>query len=83
MCLAFPAKVVKIDKGKTPVMGTVDCGGVKTPVCLDWLPEAAVGDYVIVHVGFAISRLDERDARETLALLRSRQTEPGASDALH
>jgi hydrogenase expression/formation protein HypC len=50
-------------------MGTVDFGGVTREVCLDTVPGAAVGDYVIVHVGFAISRLDEAEAQATLDLL--------------
>jgi len=50
-------------------MGKVDFGGVTREVCLAYVPEAQVGDYVIVHVGFAISQLDEVEARETLALM--------------
>ena len=60
-------------------MGTVDLGGVRTSVCLEWLPEARVGDFVIVHVGFAISKLDERDAMETLRLLN----DGGGTGAVH
>jgi len=50
-------------------MGKVDFGGVTREVCLAYVPEAQVGDYVIVHVGFAISRLDEEEAQETLRLM--------------
>ncbi len=50
-------------------MGRVDFGGVQREVCLDYVPEAQVGDYCIVHVGFAISLLSEDEARETLGLL--------------
>jgi len=50
-------------------MGKVDFGGVIREVCLAYTPEAQVGDYVVVHAGFAISRLDEEEAQETLALL--------------
>jgi hydrogenase expression/formation protein HypC len=70
MCLAVPGKVMKIEEGSIPVMGEVDFAGIRRSVCLDWLPEAGVGDYVIVHVGFAISKLDEQEALETLRLLK-------------
>jgi hydrogenase expression/formation protein HypC len=66
MCLAVPARVVSIDADQ---MGTVEIGGVGRQVALDLVPETEVGDYVIVHVGFAIERLDEVEAEETLALL--------------
>jgi hydrogenase expression/formation protein HypC len=69
MCLAIPGKVLNIDRNKTPVMGDVSFGGIIRNVCLEWLPEVQVGEYVIVHVGFAISKLDEADALETLRLL--------------
>lgn len=52
----------------TPVMGNVDFGGITKRVCLEWLPDIAVGEYVIVHVGFAISKVDEKEALETLEL---------------
>jgi hydrogenase expression/formation protein HypC len=70
MCLAIPGKVLNIDRNKTPVMGDVSFGGIVRNVCLEWLPEVRVGEYVIVHVGFAISKLDEADALETLRLLK-------------
>jgi hydrogenase expression/formation protein HypC len=50
-------------------MGKVDFGGITREVCLAYVPEADIGDYVIVHAGFAISRVDEAEAQETLALL--------------
>ena len=68
MCLAIPARVVSIDADQ---MGTIEIGGVGRQVALDLVPETAVGDYVIVHVGFAIERLDEAEAEETLALLNA------------
>jgi hydrogenase expression/formation protein HypC len=71
MCLAIPGKITAIaDDGGLLRMGTVDFGGVTREVCLAYVPEAAVGTYVIVHVGFAISQLDEVEAQETLKLLR-------------
>jgi hydrogenase expression/formation protein HypC len=51
--------------------GTVDFDGIRKEVCLAFTPEAAIGDYVIVHVGFAISRVDEAEARRTLDVLRA------------
>jgi hydrogenase expression/formation protein HypC len=50
-------------------MATVSFAGVRKQVCLEWLPEVQAGDYVIVHVGFALSKIDEDEARETLRLL--------------
>ncbi len=70
MCLAIPGKVVEIDGVSKPLMGTVSFGGVRKQVCLDWIPDIAVGEYVIVHVGFAISKLDEAEAQKTLELFR-------------
>jgi hydrogenase expression/formation protein HypC len=69
MCLAVPGKVIEIDRTVDPMMATADFGGVRRRVCVAWVPEAKVGDYVIVHVGFAISLLDEEAARRTLELL--------------
>jgi hydrogenase expression/formation protein HypC len=69
MCLAIPGKILEIDAAASPVMGKVSFGGIKKDVCLELVPEAHVGDYVVVHVGFAISMMDEDEAMETLALL--------------
>jgi hydrogenase expression/formation protein HypC len=70
MCLAIPGKVLTIENSIDPRMGVVSFGGVEKRVCLDFLPDIAVGEYVIVHVGFALSKLDEEEALETLRLLR-------------
>ena len=70
MCLAIPGKVLDIDRSGSPVMGTVSFGGIQKKVCLEWLPEARVGDYVIVHVGFALSTVDEEEALETLKMFK-------------
>lgn len=67
MCLAVPGKVVALAERNEAPMAEVDFGGVRKEVCLQYLPEVTIGDYVIVHVGFAIQRLDERSAQETLA----------------
>lgn len=69
MCLGVPGKIIEITGGELMRMGKVDFGGVKREVCLAYVPEAGVGDYVIVHVGFAISQIDEAEAQETLDLL--------------
>jgi hydrogenase expression/formation protein HypC len=69
MCLAIPGKVLSIEEGSSPRMGKVSFGGIQKSVCLEWTPEVGVGEYVIVHVGFAISTLDEKEALETLKLL--------------
>ena len=61
MCLAIPGKVVEIDPQSSPVMGKVDFSGIQRRVCLDWISDIAIGDYVIVHVGFAIARMDEAE----------------------
>ncbi|HTY00323.1 MAG TPA: HypC/HybG/HupF family hydrogenase formation chaperone [Bacteroidota bacterium] len=70
MCLAVPGKVLSIDRSVEPVMGTVSFAGVTKEVCLDWVPEVKEGDYVIVHVGFALNTVDEKEALDTLNLLR-------------
>jgi hydrogenase expression/formation protein HypC len=69
MCLGVPGRVVAISDGAGLSMGTVDFGGVVREVCLAYVPEARVGDYVIVHVGFAISLVDEAEAQRTLEIL--------------
>ena len=63
MCLGIPGKVVQIQNDAL-AMGKVEFGGIVKEVCLAYLPEVAVGDYVLVHVGFAISRIDESEAEE-------------------
>ncbi len=70
MCLAIPGKIIAIDEAGPLRMSTVDFGGIRKPVCVEWLPGVSVGEYVIVHVGCAISRIDEKEALATLNLLR-------------
>jgi hydrogenase expression/formation protein HypC len=70
MCLAVPGEVLEIDRSVIPVMGTVSFAGVEKQVCLEWVPEIAVGEYVIVHVGFALSKVEKEEAIETLRMLR-------------
>lgn len=68
MCLGVPGKIIEVYEENDVHMGKIDFGGIIKEVCLDFLPEIQVGDYAIVHVGFAITRLDEESAMETLAL---------------
>ncbi|MBI5963060.1 MAG: HypC/HybG/HupF family hydrogenase formation chaperone [Chloroflexi bacterium] len=70
MCLSIPGKIMEIYKDGSLLMGKVDFGGVLKEVCLDYIPEAKTGQYVLIHVGFAISLLDEEEAQETLGILR-------------
>jgi len=70
MCLAIPGKVEQIVTDGELRMGRVNFGGVVKNVCLDYVPEVGVGDYTIVHVGFALSKIDEQSALETLELFR-------------
>ncbi len=78
MCLAVPGKVVEIMGDGELRMGKVDFSGVQRQACLAYVPEVELGDYVLVHVGFAISRIDEQAAQETLAAL----AEIGALDEI-
>ncbi|MGW2770502.1 HypC/HybG/HupF family hydrogenase formation chaperone [Streptomyces sp. NPDC001275] len=68
MCLAVPGRVVAIDHRADPLTGLIDFGGVQKQACLEYLPDVRVGEYVIVHVGFALQRLDEESARASLEL---------------
>jgi len=77
MCLAVPGKILSRDEVNGVPVGQIQFGGIVRQARLDFVPEAAVGDYVMVHVGFAISRVDHEEAERTYALLR----EMGALDA--
>lgn len=70
MCLSIPGKITEIKQDGSLIMGMVDFGGVTREVCLDYVPEAQVGQYVLIHVGFAISLLDEDEAMERLNTIR-------------
>lgn len=70
MCLGVPGKLTEIYQANGLRMGKVDFGGLIREACLEYLPEVNVGEYVIIHVGFAISQLSEKEAAETLAVLR-------------
>ena len=88
MCLAVPGKIIEITENDGLQMAKVDFGGIFREACLDYVPEAKVGDYCVIHVGFAISLLSEEEAMETLELLKQISNieeelgpEPGAAPA--
>jgi hydrogenase expression/formation protein HypC len=68
MCLAVPGKIIEIYENAGLKMGKIDFGGVTREACLAYVPEAKIGDYTIIHVGFALNLLDEAEALETLRL---------------
>ena len=68
MCLAIPGKIESFEIESDPKMGKVNFGGIRKSVCFELLTEAQVNDYVLVHVGFAISIVDEKEAEETLRM---------------
>ena len=70
MCLGVPGKIFEVYENNGLQMAKVDFGGIFREACLSYVPEAKVGEYCIIHVGFAISLLSEKDAMETLELLR-------------
>ncbi len=71
MCLGVPGRILSIEPNPLGVtMGKVSFGGVAKEICLAYVPEARVDDYVIVHAGFALNTLDEQEAQEVFALLR-------------
>ena len=70
MCLGVPGKIIEIDDSKELRMAKVDFGGIVREACLAYLPEAEIGDYTIIHVGFAISLLSEEEAQLSLEALR-------------
>ncbi|WP_319445337.1 MULTISPECIES: HypC/HybG/HupF family hydrogenase formation chaperone [unclassified Mycobacterium] len=67
MCLAVPGRILSLADRDGTLMSLVDFGGIQKEVCLEYIPDASVGEYVVVHVGFAIQRLDEESAKRTLA----------------
>ena len=70
MCLGVPAKIMELYEKDGLQMARVDFGGVVRETCLAYVPEAKVGDYCIVHVGFALNLISEEEAKETMELLR-------------
>ncbi|HYC55525.1 MAG TPA: HypC/HybG/HupF family hydrogenase formation chaperone [Candidatus Binatia bacterium] len=70
MCLGVPAKVLEVRRERELLTAVVDFGGVCRSVCLEHVPETQPGEYVLVHVGFALSRIDEEEANRIFALMR-------------
>ena len=71
MCLAVPGQVLQIDETNPDFkMAKVSFGGINKDVCVEFIPDLKVGEYVLVHVGFALNKIDEKDAEETLRILR-------------
>ncbi len=70
MCLGVPGKIVEIYEANGLSMGKIDFGGVTREACLAYVPEAQVGEYTVIHVGFALHLISEQEAQETMQLLR-------------
>lgn len=70
MCLAVPGQILDVREEHGTRMATIDFDGIRKDICLAYLPDIEVGDYAIVHVGFAIAKVDEASALETLAMFR-------------
>ena len=70
MCLGVPGRVVDVAEEQGVLMGRVDFGGVARKVCMSHVPDIQPGEYVLVHVGFALSRLDEQEAARVFELLK-------------
>lgn len=71
MCLGIPGKIVEIDADSGIMMGVVDFGGVRREVCLEYIADQVdIGDYAVIHVGFAISRVDEEEAKKAFEILQ-------------
>lgn len=81
MCLAVPGQIVEVRVERGTPMATIDFDGISKEICLAYLPDMQVGDYAIVHVGFAISKIDETAAKETLEMFRQLGTLQGELDA--
>ncbi len=77
MCLGIPGRLTDLSWDGDVRMGKVDFGGVSKAVCLAHVPDARIGDYVLVHVGFALTLLDEDEARRTFDLLAELEALPG------
>ncbi|WP_076790516.1 HypC/HybG/HupF family hydrogenase formation chaperone [Chlorobium sp. KB01] len=81
MCLAIPGKLLEISSENGLKMGTIDVNGARTRACLEYVPEIQVGNYTIVHAGFALKIIDEDEAAESLKLW-AELVEKGAFDPL-
>jgi len=70
MCLGIPGKLLALHQQDGLPMGKVEFGGIVKDICLAYVPEAQIGDYVLVHVGFALSRIDEQEAQEIFSYIQ-------------
>ena len=82
MCLGVPGKIVEISEKNGLKMAKVDFGGIFREACLDYVPEAQVGEYCVIHVGFAISILSEADAMEKPTAILAKQKVPASQSGL-
>ena len=80
MCLGIPGRIVTVVDEQGLRMGTVDFGGVSRKACLAYVPEADVDDYVVIHAGFAISKVDPEEAMRTLELVEDLEAQLGSED---
>jgi hydrogenase expression/formation protein HypC len=81
MCLAIPGKIVSIDESNNELkMAKVNFGGVMKDICIQWLDDVKVGDYVLAHVGFALNKIDQKDAEETIEILKQMGDIPGTEE---
>jgi hydrogenase expression/formation protein HypC len=80
MCLGIPGKILTIEEDDELRMARVEFGGIVKEACLAYVPEARAGDYVIVHAGFAISRVDENEARQVFAYLEEISDRGGTAE---
>jgi hydrogenase expression/formation protein HypC len=78
MCLAIPGRIEEIGQQELLTMARVNFNGMMKEVCIEWVPNVKVGEYVIVHAGFAISVLDEKEAQENLKMIKDVAQSPGA-----
>jgi len=80
MCLGIPGKVLEIDERDSLPMGKVEFGGIVKEICLAYVPEVRIGDYVLVHVGFALSKIDEEQAQEIFSYIEQMDELPDLQD---
>jgi len=80
MCLGIPGRIVTVVDEQGLRMGIVDFGGVSRKACLAYVPEADVDDYVVIHAGFAISKVDPEEAMRTLELVEDLEAQLGSED---
>lgn len=81
MCLGVPGRVIEVVREDALLMALVEFGGIRKSVCIEYVPEACPGDYVLVHVGFALARLDEAEARRVFELLEAMGELDGLKEA--